>query len=210
MKKEKKSFMSWPLAAILCCVGLFPVGAVIAVILGKKEWETATKKERSVLWCGIGSVIFSAAMLGYFIPFILAGLDSGGLFLITCAIGLLCGIGMIVFYVKLSDRAGKTALTLSVICDEHITRIYDISNICGMNDAESEKAIERLLASGELPEATIDRSHGTVEFIRSPWVKQLMICRDCGAEVLVLRGETLVCEYCGSALFAKEKSAAKH
>ena len=180
------------------------------MILGKKDWETATKKKKTVLWCGLGSVLFSLTMLGYIIPFLLAGLSAGGLLLISYAIGLLCGIGMIVFYVKLSDRAGKTALALSVICDEHITGIYEIGNICGMNDVETGKAIERLIASGELPEATVNRSHGTVEFIRSPWEKQLMICKDCGAEVLVLRGETLVCEYCGSALFAKKKQYASN
>ena len=87
-----------------------------------------------------------------------------------------------------------------LINKEHIVSLKKISDILDIKYSKIEKTVNSLIKSKKINNAKIDKAKGEIIFGKSIWYKQHVVCENCGAELVVDFGQTLICEYCSSAL----------
>lgn len=195
--KKKLKIDPWIVATVL---GLYflPVGLAGAAFLGWREFSRYARKNKTILYCGIATVIYSVTMTAYTtlmptgadvtIPAVVFGLPS------------IYGIAILCLYIFLTRRADAIARLYLLVQQEHITSIPQLCQITGFRREKTVRLLHQMIRLKMLDGAWIDESRQTVCFRKSIWTKQRFICDDCGAELIVDMGHTLVCEFCGSAL----------
>ena len=113
---------------------------------------------------------------------------------------LIIGSISVLIYKPNFRRAERVA---SIIKVNHITSIRRIQEILGYSDKKLKKAFDYMIFTGMI-RAEIDFKKQEIIFKNSPWAKRLCVCNNCGAEIVVNFGDTLTCEFCGSALDVKK------
>ncbi len=202
-KKGKKILdrrRQWIIATVIGCF-IFPVGFVWLLALTVWEARRSIEQNRTILHCGIGAIIWGLFMS---IPFLLFGQTSGSpmpFAAYTAYIGaFLLGVYLLILYGVLALRNRKLRRCLLLVQQEHITSLPMIAEIMGLSREKTVKLFMKLFSLGFLDGAYISDDGQELQFKKSVWAKQRVICRSCGAELVVNMGHTLTCEYCGGAL----------
>lgn len=195
-KQDSKTTQSWILATFFGCF-LFPVGAIWLLILTPKVTKSIEDK-RTVLHCGIAAITF-ALVFTYFILTFSNG-DFPFIILSTYIGAFLLGVYLLILYGVLALRNRKLRRCLLLVQQEHITSLPMIAEIMGLSREKTVKLFMKLFSLGFLDGAYISDDGQELQFKKSVWAKQRVICRSCGAELVVNMGHTLTCEYCGGAL----------
>lgn len=195
--KKKLRIDPW-IVTTLIAVYLLPVGLVLAAFLAWREVATNPKKNRTILYCGIGTVIFSVTMTAY--TTLMPTEADTGIMAVIFAPPILYGIFALCLYGILARRANAIAQLYLLVQQEHITSIQQLCQITGFPEKRVIRLLGLMIRLAMLDGAWIDERTQTVRFRKSIWARQRFVCADCGAVLTVDLGHTLVCEYCGSAL----------
>ena len=208
MKKTQKitghlSKNVWYIITAISC--FIPLGLIVAVIYTIFEVKYNPYQNKKILHSATASLIFSLFMSGYilFVSF------TGNLGTYTLALmyipALVISIYLFCVYIVLSRRAKIFRQCILLIQQEHITDVSHISEIIGISDTKAVSALKKLIKMGELDGAELDSSNKEIIFKKSIWAKQKVLCRSCGANLIVNLGQTLTCEYCNGALEIQNK-----
>lgn len=189
----------WYAATIIGCL-IMPIGLLLCVINTVLDFRSCNRKNRAVLYSGIGVAIYSVVMTSIILSVsIEANAFSVALPLWYAAPSLLA-VYLFVVYAVHTLRCKRLNLIFFLIQTEHITSIQRLAEISGMSVEKTVKSIVLLIKKGRLGDAEISKNKKEVVLKNSIWAKQKVVCRTCGAEIPVDFGQTLVCEYCGGAL----------
>ncbi|MBE6719437.1 MAG: hypothetical protein E7571_02125 [Ruminococcaceae bacterium] len=191
----------WTAAAVLCAV-FSPLGILIAALLFIYQYRHYEGLDNKILFCGIADIVFCSS-LGMMIA--IFSLSSGDMkvaliMAMYYAQGIPCGIMIIAFHFIIRRRKNLCESCLMLINKEHIVSIEKISSVLGVDYKKTEKIVGSLIKTKRLENATIDKKAKELVFEKSIWAKQHVVCENCGAELVVDFGQTLVCEFCGSCL----------
>lgn len=198
--KERFVENMWIIATVIGCI--FPFGIIFSVWCTVYEVRHSMKVNKTILHCAIGAMIFAVVMTGAILFSSFTGnLDTYGLVVIYIpswiqAIYLFC------VYLPHFRRAKQMEQCLFLIQTEHITSISQIAEIIGVKNGKVISAIQRLSKLGILDGTQVAKEQDEILFTKSVWAKQKVVCKSCGANLVVNFGQTLVCEYCNGALEA--------
>lgn len=206
MKYNENSMTNlWYASTALSCF-LFPLGLIGIIICTVIECTKNIGHNKAVLYSGIASAIFSTFMI-LTVTYISYTGSLGTYFLaIIYAPGVVVSVYLLLFYAIIFRRSRIFRKCIILVREEHITSINTISEIVGKDEKRITSVLQRIIKMGELSGAEVDVKKSEVIFFKSIWAKQIVECYDCGAELTVDCGHTLVCEYCGSALHTKALS----
>ena len=198
MSAQKRSNPTdpWILATFAGCF-LFPVGAIWLLVLTPKVTRSIQDK-RTVLHAGLGAVTFALVFL-----FFIWSLTRGAfphMILITYIGALILGVYELILYGVLALRNRKLRRCLMLVQQEHITSLPLMAEILGLRREKVAALFTKLFSLGFLEGAFLSDDGQELQFKKSVWAKQRVICRSCGAELVVDMGRTLTCAYCGGAL----------
>jgi hypothetical protein len=200
--KKRINADRWYAATVIGCFA-FPAGAVWLLINTVHEFRKNTQRNNRILYSGIASGIWA---LTYSVLFLL-DLEAGDNLFFGLAFmwapQAVMAVYLIAVYIIHTRYSLAQAKVLSLIKNDRITSINEISYILGTEQAKAKKRIRRLIKSGALEGASVEGDE--VAFKNSVWAKQRVSCRSCGAALVVDFGHTLVCEYCGGALSCVKK-----
>lgn len=195
----------WYLSAIIGTV-IVPLGMLLAVINTVIDYKTRTERNEAVFYSALGLSIFAVYSSGLFL-FVgaLTGLGYSGILklIIILAAGLIEGIYLFIVYYCQGKRLKTFTFCYNLIAQSHITSVDKLAEISGKSIPRTKRIIKNLIKRKWLDGAEIDDEHNEVVFKRSVWAKQKVVCNNCGAQIIVDYGQTLVCEYCGGALSVK-------
>lgn len=213
-KRQRKNYdmerSKWYIATAIGCL-LFPVGYVWNIVNTVLDFRNLRHKNTAILYSAIGSAIFSAFMFMYLgaLDIETNAVEELRTFLIMAAPYLLAGVQAIYLFAVYFIHARRCRVlnrTYDLIEREHITRISQLSEILCFSKRHTVKTLRSLIKEGYLQNAEIDEENDELVLKQSIWAKQRVICQNCGAELTVDIGRTLVCNYCGGALKAKRAS----
>lgn len=193
----KKRINLWIVSTILA-VYLLPVGLICAVCLTWYEATRKTDKNKAILYCGIGTMIFSATM-STFMAVVPTGTDMT-FPTVFFALPMIYGIYALCVYTILARRANRIAQLHLLVQQEHITSLRQLCQITDLPHKRTVRLLELMIRRSVLDGAWIDEATETIRFHKSIWARQRFTCSDCGAVLTVDLGHTLTCAYCGSAL----------
>ncbi|MBR6922857.1 MAG: hypothetical protein IKH51_11740 [Clostridia bacterium] len=187
-------------------VFVFPVGFIWNVINTVIDYKRNIKKNNAVLYSAIGATIFGLFMSGYVLFVSLGMNDTEGtaMFLMYMyAPTIVLAVYLYAVYFISAHRCKYLSRIYSLIELDHITSVPLMSEILGINRARTRRYIKKLGKMRYLKDVKIDEKTGDIILKECIWAKQRVICQNCGAEITVTFGQTLVCEYCGGALMVK-------
>ena len=194
LEDPKKS--KWYIAAVIACFAT-PASLVLLVFTIEEFKHNIKEKNHAILFSGIALSIFAAT---YGFLFLIYDSPTWTLYSIMVVPQAIMGLYLLIAYGVHARFALRNARCLSLVRNDHITSLSEIGTILGLNEKQTKKCVQRLIASGDLSGAAIDETTGTILFAKSIWAKQKFVCKNCGAALIVDFGHTLVCEYCGQAL----------
>lgn len=186
---------------LAACVYPIPF-AFAATWFEVKDFSTSNRR---LLYFGLGACTISFWMLGGTLIsafFSETGKASSAL-LVLDAMYLPGGIYFLVLYGILMRRNRKIQKCLMLIRKEHITSVSRIGEIVGLSITETRALLTRAIRENLLEGASLQENDDDILFARSVWARQHVVCNNCGAELTVNLGESLICEYCGSLLRAR-------
>ena len=204
IKEKLKNALSlrrqWIIATVIGCF-LFPVGFLWLLVLTVLEAKRSIQPNRTILHCGIGAIIWALFMS---IPMLTFGQTDGspmplGAYIVYIGAALL-GVYLLCVYGILSARDRKFRRCLLLVQQEHITSRALIGEIMGLSRRRTDGLLQRLIRRKLLDGASLRDGEDAIQFTKSVWAKQRVICRSCGADLVVDLGRTLICDYCGGAL----------
>ena len=202
--KKKDAFTTlWAVAAVVSFF-LLPLGLPLLIVCAARELTTMRRKNEVPLRFGLLSIAISLWMI-LFIG--MASADADGIgkegFMMLAPVYLQgIGFGLIasVLAGALNARDRRIDRCLYLIKTEHITALSLLADGSGLTEKQVVRALRTAIRLDELRDAQVDERLDEVIFEKSCWARQRAVCSSCGAELVVNFGQTLVCEYCGSAL----------
>ena len=190
----------WIIATAVGCFLLVP-GFIWLLVLTCKEANQSIEQNRTILHCGIGAATFALFMS---VPMLLFSLGESSPMPFTVYVSYtgaaLLSVYLLCVYGVLTARNRKIRRCLLLVQQEHITSRALIGEIMGLNEEKTDALLKKIIARGLLDGAWLCDGEDEIQFNKSVWAKQRVICRSCGAELVVDMGRTLTCEYCGGAL----------
>ena len=194
---QEPSRNKWYIVTALCCLCVFPA-YIFVIVFSITEFKKNLQKNTAILYSGLGAFVFS---MTYIVIFLITGVlkdwDMTSLFTLP---QMILAIYLICVYALHARYANRMSMCLSLIQNDHITSLDELSGILGVNADKVKKYIKRLIKTKHLDGAMIDETKNEIVFTKSIWARQRFVCRYCGAESIVNFGHTLVCDYCGQAL----------
>lgn len=211
-KNKKYDFKrgKWYIATVIGCF-MPEIGIVWNIVNAIIEFKKHKERNTAILFSATGSFIFSVFMT--FLIGIVSGMSGqtgSGLFYIMVLLylpALLMSLFLFAVYYFHLKRSKWLPRIFSIIKNDHITSISFINEIFGIGEKRIIKYINFLVKLGDLDGAYIDKNEKEVMFTISIWAHQLVSCQNCGAELVVNFGHTLICDYCGSALRVKRRNS---
>ncbi|MBQ6268005.1 MAG: hypothetical protein IJK64_09590 [Clostridia bacterium] len=188
----------WYIATAVGCLAC-PVGYVWLIVNTVIEFRKHIRKNRAILYSGLGAAIFS---LTYFIIFSMTSDEDDflmGLSFMWLPQAIMA-VYLFIVYAIHARRSRKLSACLMLIKDDHITSTEELADILGVRESGVNRLAASLIRKGFLEGAEIDKAQHEIIFRKSVWAKQKAVCRYCGASLIVDYGHTLICEYCGQAL----------
>ena len=197
----------WYISTVIAC--FVPIGFILTVICNILEAKYVTKRNKSILYSGIGAIMFSLFMSSCVIWTTFVGdLDKNTYMLALMYIpAFLVSVYLFIIYGVLSKRAKRFAQCILLIQNEHITSIPEIAEITGMTKKETVSVLRKFIKMGGLDGADMDSAENEVVFTKSIWAKQKVSCKNCGASLVVNLGHNLVCSFCNHPLEPYKKAA---
>lgn len=165
-----------------------------------------TKKCKDFLFSGLALLISSSFFLSYFALSITAADQSPTMFvlwILAWGASWIFGIIHLILYAIQKKRNHVLEMIEMLVGREHITSVEYISEIIGFDNQKTIRYIKKLIKAGILSGAYIEDGNNEIQFTQSIWAKQRAECLNCGAEIIVNLGQTLICDYCGSKLHIK-------
>ena len=197
---ERYKTRLWCIATVIGCV--IPFGIIISIWLTVCEVRKSTRPNKVILFCAIGALAFAVTMSGYILWGSFAGnLKTYGLALMYIPAGVQA-VYLFCVYPPLFRRTKSLELCLFLVQNEHITSISQIAEIVGVKQDKTVSYLNLLIQLGKLDGAKVSLDQDEILFTKSVWAKQKVVCKSCGANLVVNFGQTLVCEYCNGALEA--------
>lgn len=204
-KTNRPDMVKWYVASAIGCF-IFPVGIIWNIINTMIDYKKCKDKNNAVLYSALGSTIYTVFMAGY-VLFASLSMNKGGEFDIIMLMYIPPAVQAaylyIVYFIQM-HRCRYLSRIYSLVELDHITSVPLVSEIIGINRATTRKYIKKLAKMGFLKGANVDEKTGEINLKECIWAKQRVICQNCGAEITVTFGQTLVCEYCGGALKVKK------
>ena len=191
----------WYAAAFLCTL-FWPVGLVLLIINANSEEKHQAGPVPAVLYSALAVLAFSLFTLTMGVR-LLTDSAEGNEPLAFCLVmlpPLLLALTLFFLHHRFAGRARSMERCRKLVLQEHITGLDSLSEILGLSSEKTTKLLEHMIRTGILEDAWIDADSRELRFRSCLWAHQKMICDNCGAELTVNYGQTLVCEYCGSAL----------
>lgn len=182
------------------CLGFgVPAFAVMIASTVLEFKKNVDKRNDAILFSGLGALIFA---LTYSVMVVTSGdvREFAPILFFMAVPQSICAVYLFTVYAVHARLARRLSKCLSLIKNDHITSLVELGMILGLREKKIKKSVLRLIRAGRLPGASVDEANGEILFTESIWAKQRFICRNCGAELTVDFGHTLVCEYCGQAL----------
>ena len=197
-RNKTKWKFSWYLLTILGC--LIPGAVLCSVYYTFYEMRYRMKSNRAILYCAIGAIVFSVSMTVYEIETFLVGSKVSETIVVALIFSWIQTIYLFCAYLILLKRAKRLQKCLFLVQIEHITSVAWISEILGISVKRTVSMLKWLIRTEKLDGAEVGIDQDEIWFSKSVWAKQKVICKSCGANLVVNLGQTLVCEYCGGAL----------
>ncbi|MCR5577396.1 MAG: hypothetical protein K6F56_10340 [Oscillospiraceae bacterium] len=192
---------SWYVTAAFCCV-FWPVGLALLIINTRREEKRQAGAVPAVLYSARAVLLYSLFDLWFWFRIFKDAAEGAELpmFCLIILPPLLLALTLYLLNRRFAGRARNMERCRRLVLQEHITGLDSLSEILGLSAERMTALLERMIREGILEDAWIDADSRELRFRSCPWAHQKMICDSCGAELTVNLGQTLVCEYCGSAL----------
>lgn len=205
MKKlsDKQKNDLWTIMMVLSCLMLFTYP--IMFVLVYFEMKDYRSESRRLLYSGLGAITLALFMMlaGLFGALLGGMTDVMKIFAVYYGIDLVIGAFMIGLYLIRTNRRRRITKCIRLVEREHFTEIPQISEILGIPEEKTRKALQQGIRQGLLEGADVPENGKEIVFQKSVWAKQHVVCENCGAEDVVNLGQTLTCSFCGGALKAR-------
>ena len=188
----------WYIATAVGC--FFGLAFVFLIKFTVQDFKKDIKRNNAILYSGIGALIFSLSYVfclfatGFLVP------EFIYIFVVRQAVMAVYLFIVYAVHIRCTHRWSRC---FSLVQNDHITSLDELGNILCLNEKQIEKCVTHLINAGYLEGAFIDKEKREIVFSKSIWANQRIICENCGAELIINYGHTLICEYCGQALPVK-------
>ncbi|QNO16552.1 hypothetical protein HYG86_18120 [Alkalicella caledoniensis] len=203
---------SWPVI-VLAFIFFWPVGILLLITRLTKDRKTSMVAGKGLSILGYILV----ALYSLFFIMVLVGEFPGEELFVLLAFGvllLLPGVLLVRFGRKLVKQSAVFKKYLNLIINHRMSSIEEIATSMQKDIGSVRKDIESMIDKNFLPNAFIDQNL----YIRVPSVEQQVAvedqphssqpskvtrnvtCNGCGANNIIIEGETTECEYCGASL----------
>ena len=92
-----------------------------------------------------------------------------------------------------------------VIHVSHITSTQELAQTMGLKRWQIDCEIDRMIRWGVLKDAQLDIPSAKILLPKEKWADAKVVCSECGAELIINIGRTLVCPYCKTALLGFDR-----
>jgi len=177
-----------------------PLGLIALLLLRRAEEKKHPVGDYTMRGIGFFLMIFSGVETVMTLCFI----GSGGASVLIVAAWFLAGalLGLWMYQMGKSLERSDTLhrVLMQVIFVSHITRADRFAEVMNMRRDRIDRELGRMVRWGVLKDAQYDAAQGKLLLPKEKWAEARVICKECGAQLVINIGETLVCPYCKTAL----------
>ena len=115
-------------------------------------------------------------------------------------LGVLVGLWMLLAGKNLAKQDRMHKVMHTVVHVSHITQVENMASVMGVRQDVIREAFDRMIRWGVLKNAQFDPVQNKLLLPEEKWADAKVVCKECGAELVINIGQTLVCPYCKTAL----------
>lgn len=193
----------WVVLMIVTC--LFPVTVPFVLLASAFEARIYRTDNKRLLYSGLGALTFALFMIlsTALTTFLGETQDAMKIMAVIYGIDLALGIYLLALHCILMKRNARVQKCLKLIRLEHITSVKSLGEIMGADERQTRSLLKKIFRVKLIADASLSPDKDEIEFKKSIWAKQLVVCENCGARMTVNLGQALTCEYCDSPLKVK-------
>lgn len=198
MQNVSRRQVLWLLAAVLAFF-VMPLGLIMTVLLMRAEEKKHPAGNYVMRGIGFGLMVFAMTETVIAVCFVGAGIEVLYVAAVFFASALI-GLWMYLRGRQLQKTDRLHEVLHQVIHVSHITSTQELAQTMGMKRVHIDREVSRMIRWGVLKDAQLDIASAKILLPKEEWADVRVVCKECGAELVINIGHTLVCPFCKTAL----------